>query len=324
MRRSWFPITALVFAAAACSSSGSKPAATAAPAPAPAATVATTTTTAAVARLASYDVATKEETYVDTSRATAPNHTFKGAPTRTIRVRYYYPTEHQGAPFPMIVFSHGWTASPEIYQNLLKPFARAGYVVVAPAYPLSNTNAPGGPIVTDLGNQPKDASFVIDRVLAENAGRGWLHGLVDPNRIGADGHSLGAFTTFGLVYNSTCGDERIKASVEMSGIAGGCPGQYFTGRNVPLLGIQGDHDELVPYGGGHDSWSKASSPKFFLTILGGKHVTEELGGTSVGQQIVIKATIAFFDRYLRDDDAALARLTNVATHAGVTKFETRP
>ena len=316
-------IVSLVLALAACSS-GTKRASSAAN---PAAPAATTTT---VQHLASYGVGTREETFVDTSRRTPPNKTYGGAPTRTIRVRYFYPTEQNapartGTPFPIVVFSHGWTGSPEVYRKLEEPIARAGYVVVAPAYPLSNTLAPGGPAVTDLGNQPKDASFVLDRVLEHaNDPSSWLHGLVDPARIGAAGHSLGGFTTYGLVYNSSCGDPRIKAAVAMSATAAGCPGTYFAGTPVPLLAIHGDHDELIPYRLGHDAWDKAKSPKYFMTIIGGKHATEALGGNTPRQRAWTQATIAFFDVYLKGEPSGMARLLQAASQPGLTKLESQP
>jgi dienelactone hydrolase len=323
MRRLLCAVATVTLTLAACSSSSKKASNTTAPV-----TQATTTTT--IARPASYGFGTREETFVDTSRSTPPNKTYKGAPTRTIRVRYFYPTEqnapaHNGAPFPIVVFSHGWTASPEVYHLLEEAIARAGYVVVAPAYPLSNTLAPGGPVVTDLGNQPKDASFVLDRVLEHaNDPASWLHGFVDPARIGAAGHSLGGFTTYGFTYNATCGDSRIKAAVPMSAIAAGCPGAYFAGPPIPLLAIHGDHDELVPYRTGHTSWEKAKSPKFFMTIIGGKHATEALGGTTPKQQALTKATIDFFDLYLKGDQSAMARLQQVASQPGIAKLESQP
>jgi predicted dienelactone hydrolase len=86
-------------------------------------------------------------------------------------------------PFPLIVFGHGFDSTPTIYARLLEAWARAGYVVAAPVFPLSNEHAPGGPDEDDIVNQPRDMSFVITKMLAASAAdRGILAGLIQPMR----------------------------------------------------------------------------------------------------------------------------------------------
>jgi dienelactone hydrolase len=325
MRRlSTFVLVSALAISACSSSSGTRGAAPGTTSPPLAATTTTT-----VPRLTHYGYAEREDTIVDKSRPTKANNGYPGAPDRTIRVKYYFPTEKgdapatTGAPFPLIIWSHGWTAGPEVYQAIERALASAGFVVAAPAYPLSNSAAPGGPIVTDLGNQPADASFVLDHALAL-AKNGWLKGKVDPSKIGAGGHSLGGFTTYELVYNSACRDKRIKAAVAMSAIAAGCGGTNFKNIDTPLLAIHGDHDELVPYDGGQKSFNEANSPKFFMTIVGGKHVTEELGGTTPGQRALTTAIIGFFNRYLRGEASGLEQLKKAADQPGLTTLDAQP
>jgi alpha-beta hydrolase superfamily lysophospholipase len=232
MRRlSAFVVVSALAISACSSSSGNKGAA-------PTTSTPLTATTTTVPHLAHYGYAEREDTIVDKTRPTKANNSYPGAPDRTIRVKYYFPTENgdapatTGAPFPLVIWSHGWTAGPEVYQAIERALASAGFVVAAPAYPLSNSAAPGGPIVTDLGNQPADASFVLDHAVALTK-NGWLHGVVDPTKIGAGGHSLGGLTTYELVYNSACRDDRIKAAVAMSAIAAGCSGTNFKNIDTP-------------------------------------------------------------------------------------------
>ena len=47
-------------------------------------------------------------------------------------------------PFPLVIFGHGFAVTPGPYASLLEAWARAGYVVAAPIFPLGNANAPGG------------------------------------------------------------------------------------------------------------------------------------------------------------------------------------
>ena len=79
------------------------------------------------------------------------------------------PPATSSGPFPLVVFGHGFNATPGIYARLLQAWARAGYVVAAPFFPLSNANAPGGADEADIVNQPADMSFVITRILAASA-----------------------------------------------------------------------------------------------------------------------------------------------------------
>src|ERR1700709_481120 len=52
---------------------------------------------------------------------------------RPLPTTVWYPKT--GGPYPLILFSHGLTARPADYTELLTTWARAGFVVAAPAYP---------------------------------------------------------------------------------------------------------------------------------------------------------------------------------------------
>ncbi|HKA92753.1 MAG TPA: hypothetical protein VKE97_03050, partial [Acidimicrobiia bacterium] len=238
-----------------------------------------------VAAIGTIAVGRSEQTFVDETRPTRANGTFAGAPNRTLHTTIYYPArgktggavvpdaapDRKHGPYPLILYSHGHSSFGAEFEPLLRQWASAGYVVAAPDYPLSKENAPGGPTAADLPEQPADARFVIDQVLALTAKRsGPLAGVVDAKRIGASGHSLGAMTTYRLVYDTCCADKRIKAAAPMSGLAGGPP-EFFTGISTPLLAEHGDADGTLPYQGGADAFAKASAPKYFLTLIGGGH-----------------------------------------------------
>ena len=94
------------------------------------------------------------------------------------------PFARPAARLPLIVFGHGFAVTPAPYSRLLVAWARAGYVVAAPVFPLENANAPGGPQESDLVNQPHDMSAVISTLLAAaSAGRSVFAGMIDPQRI---------------------------------------------------------------------------------------------------------------------------------------------
>jgi predicted dienelactone hydrolase len=270
-----------------------------------------------------YAVGARNVVLVDRERTTDANGTYAGAPDRTLPVVVLYPAvgtpgpatipdarpARKAGPFPLVVFSHGFTASGPAYREwLIRRVAAHGYVVAAPTFPLSNGQAPGGPKLVDYVNQPADVSFVITKMLAANRGRGPLGGLIAPKQIGAMGHSLGAITTLGVTYNRCCLDRRIKAAVPISGLQLPFGSSSWAWPPVPLLLIHGDQDRTVPVRGSIAAYADAQPPKYLVTLHAAPH-------TPVGQpylDIVVNSTNDFFDRYLRGERAALARLTRDA------------
>jgi predicted dienelactone hydrolase len=135
--------------------------------------------------------------------------------------------EQKGAPYPLIVFSHGMGGCG--YQSLyfVENLARAGYVVASMDHKdaamcvmegkpritagriVGATLKSGGELNStvmllfrdaisdfDFSYRPRDISALIDFVLKLNQTDPALKGLVNPQKIGASGHSLGGLTTF--------------------------------------------------------------------------------------------------------------------------------
>lgn len=133
------------------------------------------------------------------------------------------------APYPLIVFSHGMGGCG--YQSVfyIENLVRAGYVVSAMDHKDAAMCAmEGKPSITtgqiilatlkgggDLGTtvmllfrdkiadmdfsyRPKDISALIDKTLELNQSDPFIKGLIDPEKIGATGHSLGGYTTLAI------------------------------------------------------------------------------------------------------------------------------
>jgi len=298
-----------------------------------------------VSPLGTYAVGKTIVTLVDDTRPTAAVGTFAGAADRTLKTTIYYPAKgayvedeivedaspvKKAGPYPLILFSHGLTANATVYEGVINEWVSAGYVVAAPDYPLSNTDAPGGNVFTnglgDVKNQPADASFVIDEVLALSKKPGTLRRLVDRKHIGASGHSLGGMTTLGLAYSSCCVDERIDAAAPMSGIAAlvADPGTYFTGIDTPILVLHGDSDPLVPYRSGVDAYTRASAPKFLVTFVGAGHVAPFVGAEGAQGDVLVSSGVAFWDLYLKGDPEGLDRLEAAAADPAVATLQEDP
>ncbi|XVV11854.1 alpha/beta hydrolase family protein [Actinoplanes sp. CA-131856] len=207
-------------------------------------------------------------------------------------------------PFPLILFSHGLTANPSSYADLLRSWARAGFVVAAPAYP--HTSGESGELnVLDVLNQPADASYVITEVLAELTN-------VDSERVAAAGHSAGGITTLGMFSNAR--DERLTAGVVLAGRQ--VLASPFTGPETPLLFVHGRRDKVVGYADGRAAYEAVPWPKALLSVTQGGHIA-----TGAAFDVVAATTTDFWRWSLYGDAAARRRLKADATRGGVATLD---
>lgn len=225
-----------------------------------------------------YAVATRMQTFVDSTRPTAATSASTAKSSRTLDTLIVAPTDST-RQFPLLVFGHGLTGRPSQYEKLLGRIASAGFVVAAPTFPLSNTNAPGGPSIFDEPNQPGDMSFVITQMLTDKQ--------VDPQSVFAGGHSLGAITTVDLIGNPSLVDARVDGAIVISGTANvfGAAKLFQSTPSIPVLFIHGDLDATVPISLGLSTFASARSPKWFMTVLGGNHVFGVDGRTDLAVEI---------------------------------------
>jgi dienelactone hydrolase len=257
-------------------------------------------------------------TFVDRSRTVRLPGGVVGPRTLTTIVRYPVPA---GRALPLIVFGHGFAVTPSPYSALLEAWARAGYVVAAPIFPLENAHAPGGPNEADLINQPRDMSFVITQLVAAS---GPLSKLIDPHRIAVSGQSDGGETALAVAYDRFYIDRRVSAAVILSGAEiPGVGGFDFPKPSPPLLATQGTADSINPPSFTNAFFDIAPPPKYLLTMFGASHL-----GPYTDQEpqlgIVEHVTTAFLDRYLKGEQGALRRLRAAGDVSGVAAVTVDP
>jgi fermentation-respiration switch protein FrsA (DUF1100 family) len=251
---------------------------------------------------------------------------FPGQPpvARPLTTIIRYPSHATGS-LPLIVFGHGFAVTPRPYAALLEAWARAGYVVAAPVFPLENGDAPGGPNEADLVNQPRDMSFVITQLLRASAGgSGALRGRIDPGKIAVTGQSDGGETALAVGYDGRFLDPRVDAAVILSGARIPMLGGFaFPPHSPPMLATQGTADTINPPSFTHDFFDAAPRPKFLLNLLGAPHLPPytdqqpQLG-------IVERVTIDFMDRYLKRATRALDAMRHAGNRPGVASLDAVP
>lgn len=267
---------------------------------------------------------------IDTQRATQPVVWGAAAlPWRALPTTVRLPAGDQ--PAPLVVFSHGLGSSTERFSPLLDAWAAAGYVVVAPRFPLTSDANPDHNIeVSDQVNLPGDVSFVLDEVLAAAATPGdRLYGRVDPDAIGAAGFSLGGGATYALAYNDCCIDERIDSVAILGGAVLIHTGVSDLARALPVLIVHSTTDEALDYAYARDAFDEVGGPAWFVTVRDVAHHDAFDNAPTALDATVELATTAFWDRTLRGGDASAdaAAEANMALAVlaaeGAANFEVR-
>ena len=213
---------------------------------------------------------TWDETFVDESRVTPEGAASPAAPSRTLVTTIYRPRGK--GPFPLIMFSHGLSGHPEKFTEIFAVWAEAGYVVAAPAFPLTNDHVPSSSSnIPDLLEQPADVSFVLDQVLALDEERGSkLFKAIDEDRIGAAGLSLGGATTYGVAFSECCRDDRLISAAVLNGFATpiGDGGEIRLDGHIPLFIGHSDTDPLLSFESAQSTFDRAVAPVWFVTLHG--------------------------------------------------------
>ncbi|MCH2172445.1 hypothetical protein MK489_16835 [Myxococcota bacterium] len=238
-------------------------------------------------------VGVARETFVDSSRPTKASSPFQGAPSRRLDTWIWYPAAiapgkpvanapvAEGGPWPLIVYSHGTYGQPDNATHFVHHLVKQGYVVAAPAFPLtsrvSHTQLPAADI-SDAENQPADVSFVIDSLLAHPR----FGPVIDADQIGATGISLGGITTYFASFGVPTLDPRIKASAPIApgdppvaalGFGLGFKGTVPAPVSVPAMLLVGDADIFsASTGGPGAAYARLWGPKYMVEIRDAPHV----------------------------------------------------
>lgn len=179
------------------------------------------------------------------------------------------PLDLSGAPYPVVLFSHGSCGYPLQSTFLMPLIAARGYVVVAPPHP-GNTIFDGtscgslDTLIDSVVERPADMRAVLSFMLAESAyPLSPFFTALDPYRVAMTGHSFGGLTTY-LVQAQ---DPRITVAVAMAPATG----TTQAGLTVPSLTILGDIDTRVSNANAAAAYERSGTPKALVTIAHAGH-----------------------------------------------------
>ncbi|MGE7434470.1 alpha/beta hydrolase family protein [Kitasatospora sp. NPDC001175] len=237
----------------------------------------------------------------------------------------------QHGRFPLVVLSPGFTMPRTELTSLAEDLTGRGYVValVDHTYENTGTTFPDGQTLTCVmcgklktkeawaalnESRAKDVSFVIDR-LTTHRNPAWRYArMIDRDRIGMAGHSVGGAAT----VPSLLTDDRIRAGVDLDGSMDfPVPATGLNGKPFLMIGHPLDDGQEDP--SWTESWANLDGWKRWLTVAGSDHGTftdnplffEKLGlpeppGTTIGAERGVQLTreyvAAFFDLHLKGID----------------------
>jgi dienelactone hydrolase len=263
------------------------------------------------------------ERFVDRSRATEAGSQTPATPERTLVTTIYLPEGDDARP--LIVFSHGLDGHPDKFSNLLSAWARAGYVVAAPAFPTTNDRVPGATAnYTVAFGQPADVSFVLDGVLrlADDPASP-LHNRIDTDHMGAAGLSLGGATTYAVTFSECCRDDRFIAAEVLAGALLPLAGEVDLDGHLPLLIVHGDMDPALRYQLAVEAYDQAKGPVWFVTLLGASHAPPFENDPTPHDAMVERLTTDFWDATIGGDPTALTRFEQDARVEGSSILQSK-
>jgi pimeloyl-ACP methyl ester carboxylesterase len=140
--------------------------------------------------------------------------------------------------------------------------------------------------------------------------------MVDARHIGAAGMSLGGLAVYGLVSNTCCRDRRITAAELLAAVRRDFPDEKYVTNRAPVLLVQGDADP--GYHNSVDAYRDLAPTKWFITLGGSEHSPPFEVPPGPEAPLVYRMTTDFWDRYLKNDTAAAARIVAAVQANGGT------
>ena len=210
-----------------------------------------------------------------------------------------------GAPYPLVIVSHGYPGNRFLMSHLCENLASKGLVVVSIDHP-DSTYDDQKAFASTLYNRPLDQLFVLDEIARQSApgSSSVLAGMVNANRTGIIGYSMGGYGVLNVVGGGFAAanitgsnappnrllaersagnpeyrkgiDPRIKAAIAIGpwGMRQGFwDGDGLTGITTPIMFVAGSVDDVSGYEQGTRAIfdGAVDADRYLLTYVNANH-----------------------------------------------------
>ena len=179
------------------------------------------------------------------------------------------------APYPLVLFSHGYAGFPEQSADLVTHLASWGFIVIAPDHVERSLSGLLG--TAAKGVTPRQDPEVLSASLVAAIADGTddaspLHGLMDLDKVAVAGHSAGA----SAAYLTASSDDRIKAFISYS-VGTGKPDANGKAAerpvpDVPGMVMLGTADGIIPPANSKKVYEGMNPPKYLVEIADAGHL----------------------------------------------------
>jgi predicted dienelactone hydrolase len=255
-----------------------------------------------------------------------------------------------GAPFPLVIISHGYPGNRFLLSHLAENLASKGFVTVSIDHK-DSTYEDQKLFASTLYNRPFDQLFVLNEIarLSRSGSSSFLASLADASRTGIVGYSMGGYGVVNVIgggYSAAAAtlngappnkmltargaanpeyaksmDPRIKAAIAIApwGMAGGFwDADGLKGIRTPVLFVAGSADDVAGYEKGTRAiyQDAVNADRYLLTFQNASH----------NAAAPIPAPLEVFDKpaaYSHYADAVwdTTRMNNILDHFATAYFD---
>ena len=177
------------------------------------------------------------------------------------------------APYPLVVFSHGFSSNAVWYSTIIEHLASHGFIVFAPEH-VEHFDPEWSEIWSASIDRPQDIKQTLDYAEQMTAPDGELAGLIDMENVAVAGHSYGGYTDLAMAgaqydleaFNARCAE-----------LPADDPNMFLCAPVVPKEADMAAHAGLDPMPEG--LWPSFGDPrvKAILPMAGDSYLFDQAG-----------------------------------------------
>ncbi len=213
------------------------------------------------------------------------------------------------APYPLVIFSHGFHGISTQSEFIMNALAKDGYLVVAPNHDDAGFKVSGPQVDFSKPGDWKDSTYQdrrddIKKLMPALAKDSRFKDQIDWSKVALAGHSLGGYTALSLAGGwPSWKIPEIKAVLALSPYLQPLAlNGKLSSLNVPVMYQGGTRDlRVTPFI--RSAYDKTSAPVYFVEFIGVNHFGwTNLNRSTTEKELINHYCLAFLNKYVKGDD----------------------